>query len=80
MYECMQARLAFGATLTFITNSKPRRSRIVDEQLLSEILRLHFIERFSIRKTANILGLSHMTVHRALSNERLALVVGGSHE
>ncbi|MEW5996657.1 MAG: helix-turn-helix domain-containing protein [Candidatus Micrarchaeota archaeon] len=47
----------------------------MDNRLLNEILRLYIFERMSIREVADLLGMSHMTVYRAISDPSLRVMI-----
>jgi predicted DNA-binding protein YlxM (UPF0122 family) len=38
-------------------------------------VRLYIIERLSLRKIADLLGVSHMTVHRAICDPELEVLL-----
>jgi DNA-directed RNA polymerase specialized sigma subunit len=42
---------------------------------LAKVLNLYFIEKLSMRKVADMLGMSHMTVYRMLSDPNLELLI-----
>jgi predicted transcriptional regulator len=44
---------------------------------LGEILDLLVVEKLSIRKIADLLGVSHMTVYRALERSDVEMLVPG---
>lgn len=46
-----------------------------DEKVLQKLMQLYFVERFSLRKVADILGLSHMSVYRMLSDPSLEVLI-----
>ena len=48
------------------TDSGRSSRRIIDDEQLERALHLIIEERLSIRKAADVLGVSHMTLHRAL--------------
>ncbi|MBI5046551.1 helix-turn-helix domain-containing protein [Candidatus Micrarchaeota archaeon] len=52
---------------------RPRKG--YDEQQLTEVLRLYFLEKLSMRKVADVVGLSHMSVYRMLSDPNVELLV-----
>lgn len=45
-----------------------QRARAIDEQKLRKIVHLIFVERYTLRATADAMQVSHMTVYRALQN------------
>lgn len=52
-----------------------RPKKVHDEERLAEVLRLYFIEKMSMRKVANVLGVSHMSVYRVLSDPNIELLI-----
>jgi len=52
---------------------RPRNG--VNEQRLSEVVRLYFLEKMSMRQVADIVGVSHMSVYRMLSDPDLELLI-----
>jgi len=46
-----------------------------DNTQLTKVLNLYFIEKLSMRKVADVLGMSHMTVYRMLSDPNLELLI-----
>jgi transposase-like protein len=55
---------------------KKGRPRKIDSRL-GEILDLLVVEKLSIRKIADLLGVSHMTVYRALERSDVEMLVPG---
>jgi len=47
----------------------------VNEKRLTEVLRLYFLEKMSMRQVADIVGVSHMSVYRMLSDPNLELLI-----
>lgn len=47
----------------------------MDNRLLNEIFRLYIFERLSIREIADLLGMSHMTVYRAMNDPSLRVMI-----
>ena len=54
---------------------KGRPKKGMDEQKLSEVVRLYFLEKLSMRQVADIVGVSHMSVYRMLSDPNLELLI-----
>jgi len=54
---------------------KRGRPRKVSAEQADEALRLYFEERLSMRKVADILGVSHMSVYRMLSDPGVVVLV-----
>ena len=56
----------------------PKRGRprkVYDQGLLNEVLRLYFVEKMSMRQIANLIGVSHMSVYRMLSDPTVELLL-----
>ncbi len=56
-------------------SSKRGRPRKVNSQQWTEAFRLYFEERMSMRQVANVLGLSHMSVYRMLSDPDVEIIM-----
>ena len=54
---------------------KGRPKKDYDPQMLQEIVRLYFVERFSMRKVADMMGISHMSVYRMLSDPNIEVIM-----
>ena len=54
---------------------KGRPKKGMSEQKLSEVVRLYFLEKLSMRQVADIVGVSHMSVYRMLSDPNLELLI-----
>lgn len=65
----------FGSTPLIIVNQRKKRKGIVDARLFDRILKLYFYERMSLREIADVLGVSHMTVYRALNNPETEVLI-----
>jgi len=52
---------------------RPRREYSPEE--LSQVLRLYFVEKLSMRRVADILGVSHMSIYRMLSDPNIELLI-----
>lgn len=52
---------------------RPRKEH--DRQRLDEVLRLYFIEKMSMRQVADVVGVSHMSVYRMLSDPSLEILI-----
>lgn len=52
---------------------RPRRG--YDRERLTEVMRLYFLEKMSMRQVADILGVSHMSVYRMLSDPAVELLI-----
>jgi hypothetical protein len=56
----------------------PRRGRPrkgFDQGRLNEVMRLYFIEKMSMRQVADVVGVSHMSVYRMLSDPNVELLI-----
>ena len=56
----------------------PKRGRpkkAYDQDLLNEVLRLYFVEKMSMRQVANLIGVSHMSIYRMLSDPTVELLI-----
>jgi len=58
--------------ITF-SEKTPGRRKVLSDEALADILDLYFENRFSVRKIADLIGVSHMTIHRALANVEVEL-------
>lgn len=52
---------------------RPRKGQ--NDTQLAKVLNLYFIEKMSMRKVADILGVSHMSVYRMLSDPNIELLI-----
>ena len=52
---------------------RPRKAH--SEARLQEVLYLYFVERLSMRRVAEVVGLSHMSVYRMLSDPNVELLL-----
>ncbi|MDD5340603.1 MAG: helix-turn-helix domain-containing protein [Candidatus ainarchaeum sp.] len=56
----------------------PRRGRpkrAYDRDRLTEVMRLYFLEKMSMRQVADVMGVSHMSVYRMLSDPAVELLI-----
>ncbi|MFN7990699.1 MAG: helix-turn-helix domain-containing protein [Candidatus Micrarchaeia archaeon] len=56
-----------------LKRGRPRRS--YNHEQLTQVLRLYFIEKMSMRKVADVIGVSHMSVYRMLSDPTLEVLI-----
>ncbi len=56
-----------------VRRGRPKRS--YDHEQLTRVLRLYFIEKMSMRKVADVIGVSHMSVYRMLSDPTLEVLI-----
>lgn len=52
-----------------------RPKKLASREQLEKVVRLYFVEKLSMRKVANVLGVSHMSVYRMLSDPNLELLI-----
>lgn len=52
---------------------RPRKEP--DSDRLTQVLRLYFIEKMSMRQVAEVVGVSHMSVYRMLSDPTVELLI-----
>jgi hypothetical protein len=52
-----------------------RPKKACDEARLAEVVRLYFIEKMSMRQVADVIGVSHMSVYRMLSDPAVELLI-----
>ena len=62
--------------MVFVGRSKRGRPRkLSDPETLNKAVTLYFVERLSMRKVADALGVSHMSVYRMLCDPELRLLI-----
>jgi DNA-directed RNA polymerase specialized sigma24 family protein len=62
--------------MVFVARSKRGRPRkLSDPDALQRMVDLYFVERLSMRKVAELMGVSHMSVYRLLSDPDLRLLI-----
>ncbi|MDD5172126.1 MAG: hypothetical protein PHF60_03765 [Candidatus ainarchaeum sp.] len=62
----------------FVALPSRRRGRPKKEpspDRLAEVLRLYFVEKLSMRQVADVVGVSHMSVYRMLSDPNVELLI-----
>jgi hypothetical protein len=52
-----------------------RPRKVHRQEQLTEVLRLYFVEKLSMRKVADVMGVSHMSVYRMLSDPNVELLL-----
>ncbi len=52
-----------------------RPKRAYNQEQLTEVLRLYFVEKMSMRQVADIIGVSHMSVYRMLSDPNIEVLI-----
>ena len=45
------------------------------EERLTEVMRLYFVEKLSMRQVADVVGVSHMSIYRMLSDPNVELLI-----
>lgn len=53
----------------------PSRTYKKKEEMIDQVLQLYFVRRYSMRKIASILGMSHMSVYRMLSDPNVEILI-----
>ena len=62
--------------MVFVGRSKRGRpKKLADPEVLRKAVNLYFVERLSMRKVADALGVSHMSVYRMLCDPELRLLI-----
>lgn len=56
-----------------VRKGRPRKAQ--NTERLAEVLRLYFVEKLSMRQIADILGVSHMSIYRMLSDPNVELLI-----
>lgn len=52
-----------------------RPRKVHQQEQLSQVLQLYFVEKMSMRQVAEVIGVSHMSVYRMLSDPNLELLL-----
>ncbi|MBI5227780.1 helix-turn-helix domain-containing protein [Candidatus Micrarchaeota archaeon] len=52
-----------------------RRRSLGGKAQLEQVLRMYFVERMSMRKVADAMGVSHMSVYRMLSDPNVEVLL-----
>jgi len=60
--------------VSFASEGK-RKRKATDQEKLARMVQLYFVERLSMRKVAEVLGVSHMSVYRVLSDPNVELLI-----
>jgi hypothetical protein len=62
--------------MVFVGRSKRGRpKKLSTPDVLQKVVQLYFVERLSMRKVADSVGVSHMSVYRMLSDPELKLLI-----
>lgn len=59
--------------VTPVRRGRPRKA--YDQGRLDEVVRLYFVEKMSMRQVAEVVGVSHMSVYRILSDPTLEILI-----
>jgi len=57
------------------TPKRGRPRKLQEPELVDRVVQLYFVERLSMRKIADSLGVSHMSVYRLLKDPNLKLLL-----
>ncbi|MBD3210362.1 helix-turn-helix domain-containing protein [Candidatus Micrarchaeota archaeon] len=52
-----------------------RPRKVQKQEQLARVLQLYFVEKLSMRRVAEVMGVSHMSVYRMLSDPNLELLL-----
>ena len=52
-----------------------RPKKACDQEMLAQVVRLYFLEKMSMREVAEVIGVSHMSVYRMLSDPAVELLI-----
>jgi transposase-like protein len=52
-----------------------RPKKAPDGEMLAQVVRLYFLEKMSMRQVADVMGVSHMSVYRMLSDPAVELLI-----
>jgi len=58
-----------------LASKRGRPRKECDEERLAQVVRLYFIEKMSMRQVAEVIGVSHMSVYRMLSDPTVELLI-----
>lgn len=56
-------------------SKRGRPKKLQTREQIAQVLKLYFVEKLSMRKVASVLGVSHMSVYRMLSDPNLELLI-----
>ena len=57
------------------SHKRGRPKKEVNQEQLTTVLRLYFLEKMSMRQVADIVGVSHMSVYRMLSDPNVEILI-----
>lgn len=52
-----------------------RPKREYNQEQLTNVLRLYFVEKMSMRQVADVVGVSHMSIYRMLSDPTIEVLI-----
>lgn len=58
-----------------VPRKRGRPKKVVADEQIQEVMRLYFVEKLSMRKVADVMGVSHMSVYRMLSDPDIELLL-----
>jgi DNA-directed RNA polymerase specialized sigma subunit len=61
--------------LEYVAARRGRPRKLQSKEQLAQVLKLYFVEKLSMRRVAEVLGVSHMSVYRMLSDPNLELLI-----
>lgn len=64
-----------GFEVLAVPAKRGRPRKVQNQKQLTEVLRLYFVEKMSMRQVADIIGVSHMSVYRMLSDPSIELLI-----
>ena len=61
--------------MEYVAARRGRPRKLQSKDQLAQVLKLYFVEKLSMRKVADVLGVSHMSIYRMLSDPNLELLI-----
>lgn len=58
-----------------VPRRRGRPRKVHRQEQLTRVMQLYFVEKLSMRKVADVLGVSHMSVYRMLSDPNVELLL-----
>jgi transposase len=58
-----------------VPRRRGRPRKVHKQEQLTRVVQLYFVEKLSMRKVADVLGVSHMSVYRMLSDPNVELLL-----
>jgi|WetSurMetagenome_2_1015567.scaffolds.fasta_scaffold424725_1 hypothetical protein len=68
-------RLVGGVDDAGYASRRGRPKKACNEERLAEVVRLYFLEKMSMRQVAEVMGVSHMSIYRMLSDPAVELLI-----